>query len=254
MTIISVPAGVDSAIPERHILHFGPAGDPLLTPWDDKIEAAPLARLSSQVGTAAHALLPAAKAGHEAAMARQLELLDSREQLRKDVAAVHARHEAVLVGLRADMDRAHAAWEKAVEVVTQQEAARRVEAGAIEDEINRINRKLSGLPVIPKAALDDAPPRPAQAPSPARVSPDAKPKGVQLRALRNLCVGPGRHAIAGETFEMELDVANYLIAIGAAQRVREGLLGRLLERGGEPAPVPAQSSPGKHKASANRHA
>jgi hypothetical protein len=40
---------------------------------------------------------------------------------------------------------------------------------------------------------------------------------MQYRALRGVCIGPGRHLSAGDVAELDTATSNFLVSIGAAE-------------------------------------
>lgn len=44
---------------------------------------------------------------------------------------------------------------------------------------------------------------------------------MQVRALRGVCIGPGRHLLPAETADLDASTVQFLVSIGAVERVVE---------------------------------
>lgn len=71
---------------------------------------------------------------------------------------------------------------------------------------------------------------------------------MAYRALRGVCIGPGRILAPGETAELDVATAQFLTSIGAVERVPDEPAPAVVERAPEPAPeVQMPPKGGKHK-------
>lgn len=68
---------------------------------------------------------------------------------------------------------------------------------------------------------------------------------MSVRALRGVCIGPGRHLSPGETADLDAATVQFLVSIGAVEVVKDDPA-PVVEAQPEPKSTPAKK-PGKEK-------